>query len=587
MKKRVIILGGGVAGLSAAHELIERGFEVTVYEAQSIPGGKARSVPVPGSATPGRQPLPGEHGFRYFSRFYRHLPDTMKRIPYGKKTVFDNLVQLPYLEMTASDPTKLPLILPAGFPQTLRQVLTALWTASHAEDTMQLGPGEMGYFSERIYELLTSANLRRLAELEKYVWWDYLGAGTRSAGYQAFLARGLSETLVAADPDVANTKVEGDFVLQQFLALLTPGISNDRVLNGPTNDVWINPWVTYLTQKGVLYNLDSRVVKIKCDGKIITGATIEHGGKEFEVTGDYYIAAVPIEKMAKFIHDEPTLLKADPTLHGIWELRDSTAWMNGIQFYLNEDVRIVRGHVLGAMTPWALTAIAQTQTWPRVNIENYGDGKVRSIVSVDISDWDAPGTLFWDPGKGRYKTAKECTREEIKDEVWSQLKLAVNYYGHTYLKDTMLHSYYLDSDIKDVPPHGPNDEIHDNTEPLFISKTYSWMHRPEAHTLIPNLFLAADYVRTNTQLATMEGANEAARRAVNCIIDASNSLAPLCRIYQLPIPLLFKLLRCCDLGRYSKGLPWRAGPIARLIGKVAEFALDKAVVFKNLTEADA
>jgi uncharacterized protein with NAD-binding domain and iron-sulfur cluster len=29
---KVIIIGGGVAGMSAAHELIERGFEVQVFE---------------------------------------------------------------------------------------------------------------------------------------------------------------------------------------------------------------------------------------------------------------------------------------------------------------------------------------------------------------------------------------------------------------------------------------------------------------------------------------------------------------------------------------------------------------------------
>ena len=45
MPTRVIILGGGVAGMSAAHELIERGFEVVVLERRDIAGGKARSIP--------------------------------------------------------------------------------------------------------------------------------------------------------------------------------------------------------------------------------------------------------------------------------------------------------------------------------------------------------------------------------------------------------------------------------------------------------------------------------------------------------------------------------------------------------------
>src|SRR5258708_39740109 len=90
----VAILGGGVAGLSAAHELAERGFSVTVYETKSIWGGKARSMGSPGTGTSGRRDLPGEHGFRFFPGFYKHLPDTMKRIPCGANCngVFDNLV---------------------------------------------------------------------------------------------------------------------------------------------------------------------------------------------------------------------------------------------------------------------------------------------------------------------------------------------------------------------------------------------------------------------------------------------------------------------------------------------------------------
>ena len=82
---RVAILGGGVAGLTAAHELVERGFEVVVLEARDIPGGKARSLPVPGSAAGGRADLPAEHGFRFFPGFYQHVPDTMRRIPVGRR----------------------------------------------------------------------------------------------------------------------------------------------------------------------------------------------------------------------------------------------------------------------------------------------------------------------------------------------------------------------------------------------------------------------------------------------------------------------------------------------------------------------
>src|SRR5215472_11382882 len=92
MQQTVAVLGGGVAGLSAAHELVERGFRVRVYERKAALGGKARSIAVPNSGAPGRDPLPGEHGFRFFPGFYKHVTDTMRRIRYGAHgNTFDNL----------------------------------------------------------------------------------------------------------------------------------------------------------------------------------------------------------------------------------------------------------------------------------------------------------------------------------------------------------------------------------------------------------------------------------------------------------------------------------------------------------------
>jgi uncharacterized protein with NAD-binding domain and iron-sulfur cluster len=113
---KVIVLGGGVAGMSAAHELAERDFEVVVYETRAIPGGKARSMPVPGSGTRGRPDLPAEHGFRFFPGFYRHLPDTMRRIPYGResKGVLANLVATSRVQMALEG--RAEIITPAHFP---------------------------------------------------------------------------------------------------------------------------------------------------------------------------------------------------------------------------------------------------------------------------------------------------------------------------------------------------------------------------------------------------------------------------------------------------------------------------------------
>src|SRR5262245_55724441 len=96
MKKRVAIFGGGVAGLSAAHELVKRGYEVVVYEARRELGGKARSQLMSGSGTMGRGDLPGDHGFRFYPAFYRHLIQTMSEIPLNPeskdgRTVADNL----------------------------------------------------------------------------------------------------------------------------------------------------------------------------------------------------------------------------------------------------------------------------------------------------------------------------------------------------------------------------------------------------------------------------------------------------------------------------------------------------------------
>ena len=97
-------------------------------------------------------------------------------------------------------------------------------------------------------------------------WWDFIGAEQRSDAYQKLFGIGCTRSVVAAQAKLASTKTIGDMFVQYFFNLAEPGISADRVLNGPTNDVWIDPWVAYLRSRGVEYQLNTRVRSIEMDG---------------------------------------------------------------------------------------------------------------------------------------------------------------------------------------------------------------------------------------------------------------------------------------------------------------------------------
>lgn len=569
MPKKVVILGGGVAGLSAAHELIERGFEVEVLERQIIPGGKARSIPVmegeddhgskekhnkalqewlenggfklrPDESWPW---LPGEHGFRFFPNFYRHVTDTMSRIPYyDKGTVVDNLTDTSRVLVSLYD--KPGIVLPERFPRNLRELTNALQTFLYGISPRdQIAFEDIEHFAGCIWRIMSSCKERRFEEYERIGWWTFIGAENRSEAYQKFLAIGITRSLVAAKARTASTKTIGDIFLQLLFGVIAPDTASNRLLNGPTNVVWIQPWLEYLQKCGITYHFETKVTGINCQNGQIVGVTAEKDGQPITVTGDYYIGALPVERMAPLI--TPQMKTADPGLALLEPLSKNVQWMNGIQYYLKYDVELTDGHVIFIDSTWALTAVSQKQFWPDFDFEKWGDGKTRGLLSVDISEWDKPGL--------NGKTARECSRKEIAEEVWAQLQRSLNVDGQTVLEDDNLHYWFLDPDIVDDPEHPARMS---NVEPLLVNRVNTWRLRPEARTKIPNFYLASDYVRTNTDLATMEGANEAARRAVNAILDHSGSTAEHCEIWDLHEPDALEPMRAYDKARYDAGLPW-------------------------------
>jgi uncharacterized protein with NAD-binding domain and iron-sulfur cluster len=455
-------------------------------------------------------------------------------VPVGGGTALDRLVGTERI-LLAQAGGRNELLTAAHLPESLEDFALVSRFLFAAGTQLGIPPADTAFFVERLLTLLTSCEERRFGQWELRAWWDFVDAPKRSPAFRKFLAEGLTRTLVAARAREISARTGGYILLQLIFDLTRAGGRADRVLDGPTSEVWIDPWVAELERRGVTLHFGGAVEGIACDGRRVAGFTV--GGQA--VTADYYVAALPVERMRLLL--SPELRAAEPRLNGLDQL--VTRWMNGIMFYLDADVPLVAGHAIYIDSPWALTSISQAQFWPGVDLERLGDGRVESVLSVDVSDWETPA-----PRLG--KVASACTKDEIAEEVWAQLK---DHLDHAELVDANRLGWFLDPDIE-----FPNPSKATNAEPLLINTAGSWKHRPDAVTAIRNLFLASDYVRTYTDLATMEGANEAARRAVNGILAATRFRGERCCVWPLREPALFKPAQWLDRVRWRLRLPPRS-----------------------------
>jgi hypothetical protein len=455
------------------------------------------------------------------------------------------------------------------------------------------GMGELGltaqdllHYASKLWRFATSCEGRRLAEHETTSWWRYVQADERSVAFRDLLVVGVTRNLVAAQAEHANARTVGLVALQLLRDLFTPGRAADCILAGPTNEVWIDPWVALCKEK---YQLDYRptweLERVEAaggqvatlgmreagspSGRVLRLAARGHEAQDTDLVADHFVFALPVEVVARLCQENATLAAGDPKLaEGLRKLAGDVGWMNGVQFFLTEEVPLCRGHINLLDSPWALTAISHSQFWTGFPASKFGDGTVKTVLSVDISHFaglGADGTEAWD-----------CTTRALAEETWRQLKRGLNQ-DRVLLHDGLLHPthpWFVDDSLAEraskqgstfIPApvrqrraaaRGQGEARPDlltNAEPLLINKTDTWASRPEAATALDNLFLAGDYLRTHTNLASMEAASESGRRAANAILAAEGQ-APSCQVLALDEP--FASLQAKDQARFTRGQPW-------------------------------
>lgn len=562
--RRVAVFGGGPGGMAAAYELVERGFQVTLYDKNAHLGGMVRAYTHPLGTSPNPFEMSAQH---FVLPSYAIVPDTLKRIPDGHGgSIFDHLALVP------KNPTippgdqgqRAPLVvgytqatLPIPLsPQAMATLPIENYPGYFAQAIAQLGnyqPADIALLASKFAAWATAGPNRCAGQLDNMTLRQFFRtdrmspnaawipwAIEHSLGSDAKDQGGSANALKSFFVDPVLRTAEGRpgyywGINPNASSMLPAGICFD----GPETEVWFDPWARYMRSRGASFNLRHTLTRLELDNGRIVGATVQDPtGRAIAVDADYFVVAIPGDRMQRVFG--PDLLAADAGLRDAWNV--VPAYETGFQLFFR-DLDITAGFI-APENGWYLFLGGVNALWQR-NLRQYGSGQAGAALDIEIfstSLFSVPGPLY---GKPMLQLTREQTIDELKECLirYAGMKDAFrpgNFVGwtpHTTLKWTSRGWSVVDTRAGDALGNAGR------------------RPRPSPIGRIPNLFLAGGSVRNSTSVDSQESAMETARRAVNGILDQSGVREDRCWLPDYSPPKLVEGIRADDDRRYAAGQP--------------------------------
>ena len=480
--KRVTIVGAGVAGMSAALRLLERGFHVTLYEQDDFVGGMLHSYE---DAVTGTR---REHSYHMFPNFYFNFWTIAEQI--GIKNNFTPREAFRFLRGDELD--RLPAMFnPSGPQDFLRNM-----------DSGAAPPPDLFIYMYSMIDMLAEPSEKHDL-LDKYSVNGFLHSRPYMTRIAADLHQTLWETVWAISSYQASARSYRTFVKYTNRY----SVPEFFLLAGNKWQYLMEPWLHKLFEyKNFEIKLKHRLTKVTPDksGSRIAALDFDlvdrspsvndcwevEGQETVDVSGDSVILAVTPGAIKKLLRDE--FYDAAPHLGEVQYLEAEP--MGALQLYLNchidklpKDVTDFEG------AKYYMTFLDYTQLWRDIERQTPPGEKPNTFLYVTCSD---VVSLLSVPPEKRYPAGHEKEYQLILD--LDHPTTAIEY----VLNEVMQH---LPVDLDDINLRKTAFDMNTGEE-LFANMVGSWDRRPDTDTPLENLWMAGTYVKNLMDVSTIEGA---------------------------------------------------------------------------------
>ena len=620
------IYGGGISGLTIAHELAKKGFKITIYEKDNICGGMARSL------RDIETNIPSEHSWRGYGPFYYNLFKTLKEIPIANKN--DNLVIENYTNKKSNiytiddiekhntindlwtyyqndvyDLTEFVKNHPGGniIGKCAGKNLTDVWAkfgVSWHNDNSHVLSILKKYKIGKLIENYSQNNSQNNSQNKTYninssTVYDNLSHNKLNFGLLYNSHNNLKKGIKIYDyPYIIylflkvilsnhrkekyfkvnfNNKIKNILHSQSYhyLAdfLAGPGFGFDKntislahfalftefnynanfqswsVMNNPTNESFIDPWVNHLQKLGVKFKYNSSLTHIVYNNKTIDYCII-NGDKVY--SSEHIIALNPFEfenvikksNLTDYFSDYSSLNTINNQISfriGFTRKIDITGKNNENSYVLID-------------SPYNITFYPQEDFWdnvgnmPKNNLGKINDKPIKSL-------WSGTCILPYNNGIIYGKSATSLTISQLKKEIIAQI-LSSNDLLNLVNDNNNITLTTSDIDYIEIF----EDWYYDSKSKILKTKNKKWVnnfynetYRPNNNTIFNNLYVVGSHTKTSVNIWSMEGACESGKLGTNLILKKYNK--QLIKIYNHDSTLFVKFIQTIDDILYKIYLP--------------------------------